>query len=157
MRIDDSGGRSQPGKACMKDKIVSADEAVAVIRDGDTLANTGFIGSGAPEELLAALARRFLDSGRSRGLTVVFAAGHREQGRRPDRAPPAPRLSYATPAAMSSSGFLFAAQPAAEQPADFTDHAAHVRILANQRAAPPAVTPATSISRVRPDRCQGER
>ena len=67
----------------MKDKIVSADEAVAVIRDGDTLANTGFIGSGAPEELLAALARRFLDSGRSRGLTVVFAAGHREQGRRP--------------------------------------------------------------------------
>ena len=66
----------------MKNKIVSADEAVAIIRDGDTLANTGFIGSGAPEALLAALERRFTDSGTPRNLTLVFAAG---QGDRLER------------------------------------------------------------------------
>lgn len=59
----------------MKHKVVSADEAIALIQDGDTLVNTGFIGSGAPEDLLVALERRFLDSGAPRNLTLMFAAG----------------------------------------------------------------------------------
>lgn len=59
----------------MKNKVVTADEAIAIIRDGDTLANTGFVGDGAPEELLAALERRFVQTGRPRNLTIVFAAG----------------------------------------------------------------------------------
>jgi propionate CoA-transferase len=59
----------------MKNKVVTADEAIAIIRDGDTLANTGFVGDGAPEELLAALERRFLQTGRPRNLTILFAAG----------------------------------------------------------------------------------
>ena len=59
----------------MKNKIVTAAEAVAVIRDGDTLANSGFVGTGAPEELLAALEHRFHETGGPRNLTVVFAAG----------------------------------------------------------------------------------
>jgi propionate CoA-transferase len=67
----------------MKDKAVSAEAAVALVRDGDTLANTGFIGSGAPEELLIALERRFLATGHPQGITLVFAAGQgdaRERG-----------------------------------------------------------------------------
>ncbi len=59
----------------MKNKIVSADEAVALVRDHDTLANTGFIGTGAPEELLATLEKRFLETGHPKDLTLVFAAG----------------------------------------------------------------------------------
>jgi propionate CoA-transferase len=59
----------------MRNKVVTADEAIAIIRDGDTLANTGFVGDGAPEELLAALERRFVQTGRPRNLTIVFAAG----------------------------------------------------------------------------------
>jgi propionate CoA-transferase len=59
----------------MKNKVVSPDEAVAIIRDGDTLANTGFVGNGAPEELLLALERRFVETGGPRDLTLVFAAG----------------------------------------------------------------------------------
>jgi len=59
----------------MKNKIVSADEAVALLRDGGTLANTGFVGNGAPEELLLALERRFVTTGGPRDLTLMFAAG----------------------------------------------------------------------------------
>ena len=35
-------------------KIVSADEAVAMIRDGDTVAVSGFVGIGTPDELIIA-------------------------------------------------------------------------------------------------------
>jgi len=59
----------------MKNKIVSADEAVAILRDGDTLANTGFVGNGAPEKLLLTLERRFVETGGPRDLTLMFAAG----------------------------------------------------------------------------------
>ncbi|HTQ00968.1 MAG TPA: acyl CoA:acetate/3-ketoacid CoA transferase [Casimicrobiaceae bacterium] len=58
----------------MKNKIVSTAEAVAIIRDGDTVAFSGFVGSGTPEELIAGLERRFLDTGSPRNLTLLFAA-----------------------------------------------------------------------------------
>ncbi len=66
----------------MQNKVVTADEAIAIIRDGDTLANTGFVGDGAPEELLAALERRFLQTGRPRNLTIMFAAGQGDGSKR---------------------------------------------------------------------------
>lgn len=58
----------------MKQKIVSAAEAIAIVRDGDTVACSGFVGSGTPEELLIALEQRFLETAVPRGLTLVFAA-----------------------------------------------------------------------------------
>ncbi|HNC53337.1 MAG TPA: malonate decarboxylase subunit alpha [Accumulibacter sp.] len=59
----------------MRSKIVTADEAIALIRDGDTLASTGFVQTGFAEALLSALERRFLDTGRPRHLTLFAAAG----------------------------------------------------------------------------------
>jgi propionate CoA-transferase len=56
-------------------KVVSIDEAMRVIRDGDTVSIDGFIGGLAPEELLTGLERRFLDTGEPKDLTLVFAAG----------------------------------------------------------------------------------
>jgi propionate CoA-transferase len=56
-------------------KITSADEAIALIRSGDTLATSGFVGNGTPDALLEALARSFQAGGRPRDLTLVFAAG----------------------------------------------------------------------------------
>lgn len=58
----------------MKNKIVSADNAVALIQDGDTLCLSGFVGTGTPEELIIALEKRFLDTGSPKNLTIVFAA-----------------------------------------------------------------------------------
>jgi propionate CoA-transferase len=58
----------------VKNKIVSPAEAIAIIRDGDTVACSGFVGAGTPDELIAALERRFLETGSPRDLTLVFAA-----------------------------------------------------------------------------------
>ena len=56
-------------------KVVSASDAVQLIRDGDTLATSGFIGIGFAENLAVALEKRFLASGTPRGLRLVYAAG----------------------------------------------------------------------------------
>ena len=58
----------------MKDKIVSADEAVAIIRDRDTLCTSGFVGVGTPDELLIALEKRYRETRHPSDLTLLFAA-----------------------------------------------------------------------------------
>src|SRR5258708_29906121 len=58
----------------MKNKCVSASQAAAIIRDGDTIACSGFVGTGTPDELIIALEKRFLESAGPRDLTLVFAA-----------------------------------------------------------------------------------
>jgi propionate CoA-transferase len=58
-----------------KGKIVTAEEAVRVIRDGDTVATSGFVGAGFAEEIAAELEETFLSTGRPGNLTLVYAAG----------------------------------------------------------------------------------
>ena len=69
-----------------RDKIVTAAEAVALIRDGDTIVVEGFAGQCFAEELTLALEARFLQTGTPRDLTLAFtvAQGNRE-GRGSDR------------------------------------------------------------------------
>ena len=63
-------------------KILSAAEAVRLIRPGDTVATAGFVGTGFAEGVAVALEQLFLSeprdvppAGRPRDLTLVYAAG----------------------------------------------------------------------------------
>lgn len=58
-----------------KNKIVSAEEAVRIIRDNDTVAFGGFVGIGFAEEIGVELERFFLETQHPQDLTLVFAAG----------------------------------------------------------------------------------
>ena len=58
-----------------KGKIVTAEEAVDIIRDGDTVVTAGFIGAGFAEEIAIRLEERFLKTGTPRNLTLVYPAG----------------------------------------------------------------------------------
>jgi propionate CoA-transferase len=66
----------------MRNKIVDAAEAVAIIRSGDTVASSGFVGVGTPDEIIRALERRFVQTGEPRDLTLVFAAAPGDGGDR---------------------------------------------------------------------------
>ncbi|HHV57493.1 MAG TPA: acyl CoA:acetate/3-ketoacid CoA transferase [Firmicutes bacterium] len=56
-------------------KLLTAAEAVGLIKSGDTVAIEGFCGSMFPEELALALEERFNKTGEPHGLTLVHAAG----------------------------------------------------------------------------------
>jgi propionate CoA-transferase len=56
-------------------KIIEAEDAVAVIHDGDVIASAGYGGNGTPDQLFVALEKRFLETGAPRDLTLVFAGG----------------------------------------------------------------------------------
>jgi propionate CoA-transferase len=56
-------------------KVVDARSAVEVIRDGDVVASSGYGGHGVAEAVLVALEERFVEDGRPRDLTVVWAGG----------------------------------------------------------------------------------
>lgn len=56
-------------------KIISASEAVKLIKDNSTIGLGGFIGSGHPEALTAGLEERFHREGAPRNLTLVHCAG----------------------------------------------------------------------------------
>ena len=56
-------------------KVVSAEDAVSRIHDGATVAMSGIVMAGVPEEVATAIEKAFLDRGHPRDLTFVQAAG----------------------------------------------------------------------------------
>src|ERR1700761_7919530 len=58
-----------------RNKVVTAEQAVRLIRDGDTVATSGFVGIGFAEEIAIAVEKRFKFGDGPRELTLVYPAG----------------------------------------------------------------------------------
>jgi len=56
-------------------KIITAKEAAKLVKDGDMIATSGFVGNGHPEALSVAMEQRFLEEGAPRDLGLVYCAG----------------------------------------------------------------------------------
>lgn len=56
-------------------KIVTVEQALRLIKTGDTVATGGFVGIGFAEEIAIALEKTFLETGQPRDLTLIYAAG----------------------------------------------------------------------------------
>jgi len=65
-----------------RQKLISAEDAVALIRDHDTVAISGFVTQGAPEAVLQALGDRFEETGSPQQLTALFGGGPGDYGER---------------------------------------------------------------------------
>ncbi len=63
------------GHSASQGKVVSAEDAVRLIRSGDTVATGGFVGIGFAEEIAIAIEQRCLAGAGPRDLTLVYAAG----------------------------------------------------------------------------------
>lgn len=59
----------------MQVKFMTAKEAAQVIESGSTIATSGFVGLGNPEELEVELQNRFIAEGEPKNMTLYFAAG----------------------------------------------------------------------------------
>lgn len=56
-------------------KVITKEEAVALIKDGDFIGMGGFVGNDHPETLTSACEESFLNTGHPRDLTIQFSAG----------------------------------------------------------------------------------
>jgi propionate CoA-transferase len=66
----------------VREKVISAEDAVALVHDGDTVAISGFVCQGAPEALLKALGERFKATQEPKDLTLLFGGGPGDYGER---------------------------------------------------------------------------
>ena len=58
-----------------KGKVVTGEQAAAIIRDGDVVTTGGFVGAGVPEDMLIYIEERFKKEGHPLNLTLIYAAG----------------------------------------------------------------------------------
>jgi propionate CoA-transferase len=73
--IRSSGHPALVGTIRARNKVVTAEEAVQLIKTGDVVATSGFVGAGFAEEIAIAVEEYFLSMGHPRDLTLMYAAG----------------------------------------------------------------------------------
>ena len=71
-----------PAAPPRRSKVIGAADAVAWIKNGDTVATGGFVGIGFAENVALALENRFLKTGEPKDLTLIYAAGQGDGGNR---------------------------------------------------------------------------
>jgi hypothetical protein len=59
----------------VRQKVISPADAVALVRNGDTVCVSGFVSQGAAEAVLKALGERYEETGSPHSLTLLFGGG----------------------------------------------------------------------------------
>lgn len=65
-----------------RNKVISSDVAVNMVRDGWVLGAEGFVGSGTADELYVALEKRYRQTGGPRNVTLIHSSGPGDAGTR---------------------------------------------------------------------------
>jgi len=65
----------------VSNKIISANDAADIIKDGDTISTVGMTLASASESILKAIENKFLEKGTPNGLSIVHAAGQSDRDR----------------------------------------------------------------------------
>jgi propionate CoA-transferase len=65
-----------------RNKVVTAEDAVSLVKSGDTVCVSGFVCQGAPEHLLKALGDYYDEHGTPHSLTLLFGGGPGDYGER---------------------------------------------------------------------------
>lgn len=63
-----------------KIRIMKPEEVAALVRDGDSIVTSGFVGSVCPETLNKALEKRFLETGHPKNLNFYYTAAQGDKG-----------------------------------------------------------------------------
>lgn len=66
----------------VRQKVLTASDAVALVRNGDTICCAGFVSQGVPEAVLEALGKRYEETGEPHSLTIFFGGGPGDWGKR---------------------------------------------------------------------------
>ena len=66
----------------LRQKVLTASDAVGLVQDGDTVVCSGFVCQGVPEALLQALGERYINTGHPQNLTAFFGGGPGDWGTR---------------------------------------------------------------------------
>jgi propionate CoA-transferase len=65
-----------------RNKVIPADVAVGMVRDGWVLGAEGFVGSGTADELYVALEKRYRETGKPKNITLFHSSGPGDAGTR---------------------------------------------------------------------------
>ncbi|KAI2513797.1 hypothetical protein MHU86_580 [Fragilaria crotonensis] len=97
----------------IRQKIISASDAVSLINNGDTICVSGFVCQGAPEAVLKAIAERYTESTTPNNLTLLFGGGPGDYDKKGQNhlAQLPPEGSSAPPMLRRTIGSLYSSTP----------------------------------------------
>lgn len=64
----------------MKNKVISAEQAISLIKNGDTVSTSGFLAAGHPEEVSQTAEKMFLETGQPNNLVLFYGASQAHPG-----------------------------------------------------------------------------
>jgi hypothetical protein len=99
----------------VRQKVVSPKDAVALVRDGDTVCVSGFVAQGTPEAVLKSLGEKYEKTGSPNKLTLLFGGGPGTSGKERVFSLKCCILTFSIPGCCRGLGFAWTQSPCKDQ------------------------------------------